>query len=90
MEVSENEVIALQELWIVEKNEDADSVASSGSCEECPPHGLYLRECFGKLLTKALREIVLRRPVDPVEYLAHWLLHYKVIITLTSIKFLSQ
>ncbi|XP_012518673.1 PREDICTED: DPY30 domain-containing protein 2 [Propithecus coquereli] len=37
----------------------------------------YLRRCFGNCLTQALAEVAKVRPSDPIEYLAHWLYHYR-------------
>ncbi|KAJ8668091.1 hypothetical protein QAD02_009754 [Eretmocerus hayati] len=37
----------------------------------------YLKENFGTILPVAIREVVLRKPYDPIEYLGNWLLHYR-------------
>ncbi|XP_015977057.2 DPY30 domain-containing protein 2 isoform X3 [Rousettus aegyptiacus] len=39
----------------------------------------YLKRCFGNCLTQALAEVGKVRPSDPIEYLAHWLYHYRKI-----------
>ncbi|CAL7951016.1 unnamed protein product [Xylocopa violacea] len=72
----------LQELWNLEKKnrEEIDSLASSppSSDEYLSSDGLYLKNLLSKPLARALREIVTKKPFDPVEYLAHWLLNYKI------------
>lgn len=37
----------------------------------------YLKKCFGNSLTQALAEVASVQPSDPIEYLAHWLYHYR-------------
>eukprot|EP00116_Pleurobrachia_bachei_P016571 sb/3476833/ len=37
----------------------------------------YLKRWVGAPLTEALTEVALKRPADPIEYIALWLLRYK-------------
>ncbi|XP_031777807.1 uncharacterized protein LOC103317304 isoform X2 [Nasonia vitripennis] len=39
--------------------------------------GAYLSRHLSAILPAALGEIALKKPVDPVEYLGQWLLHYR-------------
>ena len=41
-----------------------------------PPDAQYLMTSVAHPLQKALAEIVLKKPRDPIEYLAHWLYNY--------------
>ncbi|XP_043280543.1 uncharacterized protein [Venturia canescens] len=42
------------------------------------PDNLYLKKHFGDTLVRAVKEIVKLKPRDPVDFLAHWLIYYKV------------
>jgi len=33
----------------------------------------YLRQNIGSCLSECLAEVCMKRPVDPIEYIAHWL-----------------
>ena len=37
----------------------------------------YLKKWIGAPITDALTEVALKRPADPIEYIALWLLKYK-------------
>ncbi|XP_076624603.1 uncharacterized protein LOC143343514 [Colletes latitarsis] len=77
----EEDIEKLEKLWDLEKNrEDTDSSASlpSSSDEYLSPDGMYLKNSLSKPLSRGMREIVSKKPFDPVEYLGHWLLNYKI------------
>lgn len=40
----------------------------------------WCRRHFKRPLTLAMRDIVAKRPSDPVQYLAHWLLNYRAVL----------
>jgi len=33
----------------------------------------YLRQNIGSCLSECLAEVCMKRPIDPIEYIAHWL-----------------
>ncbi|XP_026671511.1 DPY30 domain-containing protein 2-like [Ceratina calcarata] len=72
----------LRRLWNLELEDrfEIDSFASlpSSSNEYLSSDGLFLKNLISKPLTQALREIVAKKPFDPIEYLGHWLLNYKI------------
>lgn len=78
----DNEEIAeLKKLWELEMETlDTDSLDSltSSSTECLSSDSVYLKYLISKPLTQALGEIVMKKPLDPVEYLGYWLLNYKV------------
>ncbi|CAD5214744.1 unnamed protein product [Bursaphelenchus okinawaensis] len=39
-------------------------------------NGLYLARTVAPILTKALAEVLLRRPADPIDFISDWLLRY--------------
>ncbi|XP_017760541.1 PREDICTED: uncharacterized protein LOC108551052 [Eufriesea mexicana] len=60
--------------------EENDSLVSlpSSSDDHLSFDGLYLKRLLSKPLAQALREIIAKKPFDPIEYLGHWLLNYKI------------
>nr|XP_031829625.1 DPY30 domain-containing protein 2-like [Nomia melanderi] len=82
MGFSAKDIDELGELWVLEaKNrEEIDSSVSppSSSDEYLSPDGIYLKNHLSEPLSRAVREIVAKKPSDPIEYLGHWLLNYKV------------
>ena len=57
---------------------DSSTSLPSSSNECLSSDSLCLKHLFSKPLTRAVREVITRKPADPVEYLGHWLLNYKV------------
>lgn len=78
---SDSDIENLQDLWRIKieiyKNNSINSIASDDSLATYQD-SLYLKKVLSKPLIKALREILAKKPADPVEYLGHWLLHFKV------------
>ncbi|XP_054009962.1 uncharacterized protein LOC128893180 isoform X1 [Hylaeus anthracinus] len=80
MGFADEDVETLKKLWDARKDKDVDSSwsVSSSSDEYLSSDGLYLRNFLRKPLSQGLREIVAKKPIDPIEYLGHWLLNYKI------------
>ncbi|XP_018340526.1 PREDICTED: WD repeat-containing protein 87-like isoform X2 [Trachymyrmex septentrionalis] len=86
--VSEDDIDNLQDLSQakikVNKSNDSiinftsGSLSSNGLHEQLPSNSIYLKRVLSKPLIQALCEIITKKPADPVEYLGHWLLHFKV------------
>lgn len=88
LNLCDNDIDNLQDLWQgkIEVNKSRNSINSdstSGNSSfndnaQLSSNSTYLKKVLSKPLIEALCEIVAKKPVDPVEYLGHWLLHYKV------------
>lgn len=85
LNLNDDDIGDLRDLWRaknrVSKSSDSPDPSTSGDASleaQLSQNSLYLKNVFGKPLTEALREIIAKKPVDPVEYLAHWLFHFKV------------
>jgi len=87
LNLSDKDIDNLQDLWqekiaIDESNDFISSTVSDESSSDgrvhLSPNSVYLKKALSKPLIQALREIVMKKPADPVEYLAHCLLHFKV------------
>ncbi|XP_011689223.1 PREDICTED: uncharacterized protein LOC105450849 [Wasmannia auropunctata] len=87
LNLSDDDIDNLQDLWQakIEVNKSSDSINSTSSSSssndhhaQLSPNSIYLKKVLSKLLIRALCEIVAKKPADPVEYLGHWLLHYKI------------
>ena len=59
---------------MVLEGQQASSAAGAG--RKVPPDAQYLMNVVASPLTKALAEIVLKQPADPIEYLALWLYNF--------------
>ncbi|KZC11813.1 hypothetical protein WN55_03651 [Dufourea novaeangliae] len=81
MGFSDEDTAELGKLWSLETNrEEINSSVSlpSSSNEYLSPDGIYLKHHLSRALSSALRDIVARKPYNPIEYLGHWLLNYKI------------
>ncbi|XP_018401860.1 PREDICTED: uncharacterized protein LOC108779027, partial [Cyphomyrmex costatus] len=86
--LNKNYIDNLQDLWQAKikvnksndsiiNNSTSDSLSSSGHAQ-LSSNSIYLKRVLSKPLIQALREIIAKKPVDPIEYLGHWLLNYKI------------
>jgi len=87
LNLSDDDIDNLQDLWQakIEVDRSSDSINSTSGSSSSNAHyaqlsrnNIYLKEVLSKPLIQALCEIIAKKPIDPVEYLGHWLLHYKV------------
>jgi len=86
LNLSERDIDNLQDLWqgkvaIDESDDSINSISDESSSDgrvHLSSNSVYLKKALSKPLIQGLREIVMKKPADPVEYLAHWLLHFKV------------
>ncbi|XP_048511535.1 uncharacterized protein LOC125501015 isoform X2 [Athalia rosae] len=61
-----------------EDSSDETSCKSLSSSAAMTADGFYLMSEFRNPLTRALRDVLSKKPRNPTEYLGHWLLNYKV------------
>lgn len=84
LNLSDDDIENLQELWRMKSensktNNSVNSATSSSSSDVyLSQDTVYLKKVLSKPLIEALCEIVSKKPADPIEYLGHWLLHFKV------------
>lgn len=88
LDFNDDDIVSLQDLrqakvQVGESGDSADSTISEESSADdgrrhLSPSSVYLKKVLSKPLIRALREILMKKPADPVEYLGHWLLHFKV------------
>ncbi|KAG5325640.1 DYDC2 protein, partial [Pseudoatta argentina] len=86
LNLNEDDINNLQDLWQAKINKSNDSIinstsgslSSNGLHEQLSLNSIYLKRILGKPLIQALCEIITKKPADPVEYLGHWLFHYKI------------
>ncbi|XP_029665432.1 uncharacterized protein LOC115236856 [Formica exsecta] len=87
LNLNDDDIDSLRDLWRtkIEVSKSSDSINSSTSDDlssserlQMSPNSVYLKKVLSKPLIQALCEIVAKKPTDPVEYLGHWLLHFKI------------
>ncbi|KAG5339583.1 DYDC2 protein, partial [Acromyrmex charruanus] len=86
LNLNEDDINNLQDLWQAKINKSNDSIinstsgslSSNGLHEQLSSNSIYLKRILSKPLIQALCEIITKKPADPVEYLGHWLFHYKI------------
>ncbi|EFN81724.1 uncharacterized protein LOC105185778 [Harpegnathos saltator] len=82
LDFNDDDIGNLRNLWQA-KNQISKSNSSSTFDDSLldvylSQSSLYLKNVLSKPLIEALREIIATKPADPVEYLGHWLLHFRV------------
>lgn len=94
LDLTDDDVDTIRDLWqikIEQVSKSSDSINSTSPGDSSSAHvssnSVYLKRILSKPLIQALREIVMKKPADPIEYLGHWLLHYKVSQFLNTIHF---
>ncbi|EFN62701.1 hypothetical protein EAG_05489 [Camponotus floridanus] len=84
LNLNDDDINNLRDLWrakIEIKSDDSFNSSTSDSSSDdvrLSSNNVYLKKVLSKPLIQALCEIVAKKPIDPVEYLGHWLLHFKV------------
>ncbi|KMQ95380.1 dpy30 domain-containing protein 2 [Lasius niger] len=89
LNLNDDDIDNLRDLWRtkIEVSKSSDSIINSSTPDDSSsdgrahlsPNSVYLRKVLSKPLIQALCEIVAKKPADPVEYLGHWLLHFKEV-----------
>ncbi|KAI4493603.1 hypothetical protein M0804_001779 [Polistes exclamans] len=83
----ENEIEHWKLFWQKDLNDSTNSIESDDICVSSKstmsdyyfsPEGFYLKYFFSDALIRALPEIAMKKPYDPIEYLGYWLLHLKI------------
>ncbi|XP_070162587.1 gelsolin-related protein of 125 kDa-like isoform X2 [Polyergus mexicanus] len=87
LNLNDDDIDGLRDLWRtkIEVSKSSDSINSSTSDDlsfaehsHMSSNSVYLKKVLSKPLTQALCELVAKKPTDPVEYLGHLLLHFKI------------
>ncbi|KAI4504362.1 hypothetical protein M0802_000833 [Mischocyttarus mexicanus] len=83
----EDDIERLKLIWKKESYDSTDSIESDDICVSSKssmsdyylsPECHYLKYFLSNALVRALPEIAMKKPYDPIEYLGHWLLHSKI------------
>ncbi|XP_032670655.1 uncharacterized protein LOC116843882 [Odontomachus brunneus] len=91
LDFNDDDIGNLRDIWRtkneVSRSDDLTDSSTSGDSSldaHMSQSSLYLKSVLSKPLIRALREIIATKPADPVEYLGHWLLHFKVSLFCTK------